>query len=110
MPEPGVDLSGRDDIDDASAAVRAELHDTCGECEECVVSPATYVAAGMEVSTALANDDFTSVHCLATKPLDTEALRIGVAPVTCARSTLLMRHGYFPALMSVIVTVVVSCR
>jgi hypothetical protein len=110
VPEPGVDLSGRDDIDDASAAVRTELHDTRGEGEERVVSPTSHVATGVEVGTALANDDFTGVDFLTAKPLHPEALCVGIAPVACARSTLFMRHGYFPALMSVIVTVVVSCR
>lgn len=108
VPEPGADLRGRDDIDDPPAAMRAEFNNARSEREQRVIATASDVAAGMEVCAALANDDLPGVHSLAAKTLHAQALRIGIAPVARTRSTLFMRHGYFPALMSVIVTVVVS--
>jgi hypothetical protein len=70
------DLSNRNDVDDATTASNTELHRARGECEECVIATPANVIAWMEMRAALAHDDFTSVHQLAAKSLDTESLRI----------------------------------
>lgn len=81
-----------DDVDDLAATTRTELNIAGGGGEQGVVVTATHIVAGVEVGTALANDDLTGVDELTTETLDTEALRVGVTAVAGGTQTLLVCH------------------
>jgi hypothetical protein len=70
------------DVDDLAATLRAELNSSCDEGEQCVVATATDSGAGVEVCSALANDDFAGLDDLAAVTLYTEVLGIRVATIT----------------------------
>jgi hypothetical protein len=70
------------DVDDLAATLRAELNSSCDEGEQCVVAATTDSGAGVEVCSALANDDFSGLDDLAAVTLYTEVLGIRVATIT----------------------------
>ena len=67
-------LRGDDDVDDLAATFRTELYSARGKREQCVVSTAADVDAGVKVGAALAHDDLACTDDLATEPLHAEAL------------------------------------
>jgi hypothetical protein len=83
------------DVDDLTATLRAELDRPCDECEQCVVSTATYSGARVKVSTALADDDFPSLDDLAAVTLYAEVLGVRVATITSGRRSLFVCHVVF---------------
>src|SRR5690606_8895639 len=108
---PTCGKSSGDDVDDLAAAARAELDRASGEREERVVLATADVVAGVEVRTALADDDLARVHDLATEALDAEALRVRVATVARGARTLLVCHVSSSAyLIPVTLRRVSSCR
>ena len=56
-----------DDVDDATTACRAELHNTGAEREQGVVLATTDIVAGVEVRAPLTHDDLTGADDLATE-------------------------------------------
>jgi hypothetical protein len=65
----------------AALETARELDYAITKGEQRVVATATHAFAGMEVRAALTDDDRASAHGLAREPLDTQALRAGVAAV-----------------------------
>jgi hypothetical protein len=76
VPETGVRLSARDDVHDAPAAVLAEFDGARRKREQCVVAAAANIASGMEMCTALTNQNLARVHNLPPKALHAKALGI----------------------------------
>jgi hypothetical protein len=70
------------DVDDLAATFRAELDRSCDEGEQRVVATATDTGAGVEVRSALANNDFAGLDDLAAVTLYTEVLGVRVATIT----------------------------
>jgi hypothetical protein len=70
------------DVDDLAATLRAELNSSCDEGEQCVVATTTDSGPGVEVCSALANNDFAGLDDLAAVTLYTEVLGIRVATIT----------------------------
>src|SRR5690625_1439049 len=87
---------GQDDVHDPAAAPVAELHRSGLEREQGVVPAAAHVATRVEVGAPLADEDLAGLHGLAAKALDTEPLRVGVAPVLGGAGALLRCHGGGP--------------
>src|ERR1700760_4346098 len=87
----GVFALGRD-AHGAAAAVRAERHLARDQREQGVVAAPAHVDAGVEVRTALPDDDLARVDALAAEPLDAKALSVGVAAVTAGRAAFLGCH------------------
>jgi hypothetical protein len=91
VPSPASGL-GDDDVDDLAAPTVAEEDGPGSESEQGVVLATAHVDAGVEVRTALADDDLAGLDDLATEPLDAEPLSVGVAPVPRGTSALLVCH------------------
>ena len=72
----GLDRDNRDDL-----AVLDELHLALLESEKREVATASDVGAGMDLGTALANDDRAGLEELAVIRLDAEVLGVGIASV-----------------------------
>jgi hypothetical protein len=62
------------DVDDAAATLGTEGNYAGGKCEQSVVFTLANVCAGVEVGSALTNDDFTSVYDLTCVTLYSQAL------------------------------------
>ena len=75
------DSLGFDDGDDL--AVLDEFHLAVLEGEKSEVTTLSDILARMDLGSALADNDRTSLEKLTIISLDTEILRIGVAAVTC---------------------------
>ena len=73
----GLDRDNRDDL-----AVLDELHLALLESEEREIATAADVGAGMDLGTALTDDDRACLEKLAVIRLDAEVLGVGVASVT----------------------------
>jgi len=65
-----------DDAHGPAAAAHTELNLAFDQREQRVVTAAADALAGVEVRTALADDDLTRVHLLAAETLDAEALGV----------------------------------
>jgi len=89
---PGRYLETWEDVDYATTAVNTIFNSASSQRKQGVILTASDVVTGMEVGTALANNDFTGVDKLTTESLYTKTLRVGVATVTGARRTFLMCH------------------
>ena len=72
----GLDRNNRDDL-----AVLDELHFALLEGEEREVATASDIGAGMDLSTALADDDRAGLEKLTVIRLDAEVLGVGIASV-----------------------------
>ena len=72
----GLDRNNRDDL-----AVLDELHLALLKGEEREVATASDVSAGVDLGTALADDDGTCLEKLAVIRLDAEVLGVGIASV-----------------------------
>ena len=72
----GFDRDNRDDL-----AVLDELHLTLLEGEEREVTTTTDIGAGVDLGTALTNDNRTSLEKLTVIRLDAKVLRVGIASV-----------------------------
>src|SRR3954465_8081439 len=80
------------DVDDLPAAARAEAHRPGLEGEEGVVAATADVHAGVEVRSALADDDLAGLDDLAAEALDPEVLCVGVTTVAGRARALLVCH------------------
>src|SRR5690242_19756671 len=89
-------LADRDDVDDATPPLGAELHVALDEREQGVVTAATDAVARVEVRAALADDDLAGVDELAAVALHAEALGVGVPTVLGRGRALLVCHGCCP--------------
>src|SRR5579863_4158005 len=70
------------DIDElAHAAAIAEFHDAADFREQGVVTAPADVFARLDAGAALANDDRTARHRLASEHFHAQPLRVGIAPV-----------------------------
>src|SRR6195952_824387 len=85
-------LPRRNDVDDATAPLGAELHVARDQREQGVVLATADAAAGVEVSAALAHDDLAGVDELTAVALHAEALGVGVATVLGRRCSLFVSH------------------
>src|SRR5690554_4102969 len=85
------DLGGHD-VDRLAAALGAELDGAGSQGEQGVVLAAADVVAGVELGTALADDDLTGADDLTAETLDAEALGVGVAAVPGGAGALLRCH------------------
>jgi hypothetical protein len=65
------DLEARHDVYNAATAVATKFDGASGKRKQGVILAATYVVTWVEVGATLANQDFTGVHKLATKALNT---------------------------------------
>jgi len=83
-------------IDDPATALGTELHSTLLECEQRVIATAPDTRTGMEVRTALTNDDLARTDNLTAETLDAEALRVRVTTVASGTRTLLVCHVSLP--------------
>lgn len=64
------------DRDDATATFVTKLDGACCESKQGVVVTASDVGAGVKVSSALANDNFTGLHHLSSEALHAEVLGV----------------------------------
>jgi hypothetical protein len=80
------------DVDDLTATLRAELDCTRNEGEQRVVTTATDTRAGVEVRSALANNDFAGLDDLTAVALDAEILGVRIAPITSGGRSLFVCH------------------
>jgi hypothetical protein len=80
------------DVDRLAATLLAELHRAGDEGEERVIATTPNSDTGVEVRTALADDDLASVDNLAAETLDAKVLGVRVAPVARRRCTLFVCH------------------
>src|SRR5699024_5176020 len=76
-----------------AAILAAEPHRTRLQSEQRVVGAAPDVHPGMELCSALANQNLARVDILTTEALHTEPLRYGIASVAGVRRTLLRCHA-----------------
>jgi len=83
----------RDNVDASTGLV--ELHEPVGKSVQGVVATLADVAASVELSSALTNQNVSSDYSLATIPLHTTSLSIGIATVAAGALTLLMCHRTF---------------
>lgn len=81
LGEIGDGLKGGADVDVLSVAPHRKLNRALGRRKERVVAPDSDVLAGIELGTALANQDISRDHALAAEALDAQALGIGIAPI-----------------------------
>jgi len=79
-------------VDHATATLGAELDLALHQSEQRVVATATDAITGVEVGTALPNENLARVNELATEPLHAETLSVGVATVPARRRTFLVCH------------------
>src|SRR5437773_2145353 len=86
----------RGDADVLVVAPTAEADVTVGLGEECVVHADADVVARLEASAALAYQDAAGGDELPAEPLDPQHLGVGVATVSRAADTLLVRHRPTP--------------
>ena len=68
------------------------FHRTMNEGVECVVSTYTYVIAGENAGSPLADQNGTGQHLLPGVSLNTQTFGVAIAPTTRATATLLMCH------------------
>jgi hypothetical protein len=85
-------------VNDFAATAGAELHGSGLQRKQSVIATAPNVNAGVEVGTALADDDLASLDNLPTETLDTQHLGIGITAVPGGTSALLMCHLGSPSL------------
>src|SRR6478672_9176621 len=90
-------LGGRDHVDDAAAALGAELDVAADQGEQRVVAAAADAAARVEVGAALAHDDLAGVDQLAAVALHTEPLGVRVPTVLGRGRALLVCHEFSPS-------------
>jgi hypothetical protein len=83
-------LSDRDDAD--ASATLLEVDRAGDQSEQTIVLGALDVTAGVELRSALTEDDAAGRDQLAAVGFDTEALRLGIATVASRALTLLMCH------------------
>ena len=84
---------GTHDVDDLAIAMPAELNATGGRGEKSVVVAPTHVDSGMEMGSALADDNLPGLDDLPAETLDAETLSIGVAAVAGGAAPLLVCHN-----------------
>src|SRR4029077_17953388 len=77
----GLWSRGPDDAYGLAATLGAEFDGAGGSREYCVLAAAPDVDAGVEVGSALADDDLSGLDDLAAEALDAEPLRVRVAAV-----------------------------
>jgi len=70
-----------------------ELYVPCRQREKRIITAPAHVETRMEPGAPLANDDCPGIHQLATEALETETLRIGIAPVSRTSDAFLMCHS-----------------
>jgi hypothetical protein len=80
------------DVDDPTAAARAEFNGTCLQSEQGVVAATANARTGVEVGAALADDDFASGNYLAAEALDAEVLGVGVTTVASGARAFFVCH------------------
>jgi 5-keto 4-deoxyuronate isomerase len=80
------------DVDDPTAAARAEFNGTCLQSEQSVVATAADACTRVEVGSTLANDDLACGNYLATETLDAEALCVGVTTVASGARAFFVCH------------------
>ena len=85
-------LFSRNNVDQTTSTLDAELNRTCSESEQGIVAAATNVLTRVELGAALTHDDLAGLNLLTTEALDTETLGLGIATVAGAGSTLLSCH------------------
>ena len=82
------------EVQDATPAALAELHDARRLREDRVVLADPDAVAGLEAGAALAHDDLAAGDDLAGEDLHAEALGVRVTTVAGAGCTLLVRHVF----------------
>jgi len=80
------------DVDDPTAAARAEFNGTCLQCEQGVVAATANARTGVEVGSTLANDDLASGNYLTTETLDAQVLSVGVTTVASGTRAFFVCH------------------
>ncbi len=86
----------RNDLDVApKLSTVAETQVSGLQGKERVVTPQTDIAPRFEAGATLPNQNFTGLDELIAKTLDTEALRMRVAPVAGTSNTFFMSHGWY---------------
>jgi hypothetical protein len=81
-PRRVKNLCALNDVDDLAATLCAELNRASDESEERVVATTSDARAGVEVGSALADNDFAGLDDLAAVTLYTEVLGVRVATIT----------------------------
>ena len=84
-----------------------ETNHTVRECEKGIVLTATYVLTGVDMSSALSDNDIAGDYALAVSLLRTKTLRLGVTAVLSGTNALLMskelkiklQHRFLPPLI-----------
>src|SRR4029453_3002180 len=79
-------------VDNPTASPGPKLNMPCDQCKQCVITTTADAVTGMEVGAALPDNDLASADQLATKPLDSEPLSVGVPTVTRRGRALLVCH------------------
>ncbi|NYG17791.1 hypothetical protein BJ956_002310 [Arthrobacter psychrochitiniphilus] len=87
------------DVYNTTSTTCAELDCACVQCEQRVVLATADANAGVEVSAALANDDFASLDNLTAEALYAQVLSVGVTTVASGTRTLFMCHLKMPAFL-----------
>jgi hypothetical protein len=80
------------DVDDPTAAARAEFNGTCLQSEQGVVAATANACTGVEVGAALADDDLAGGNYLAAEALDAEVLGVGVTTVASGARAFFVCH------------------
>lgn len=84
FPPSVLDLPRASTLDNRhNLAVLDEFDFAIFEGEECVIASTADILAGMDLRTALANDDRTGLESLSIICFDAEILGVGIASVTC---------------------------
>jgi hypothetical protein len=83
----------RDNVDAPTGLI--ELHEPVGKSVQRVVATLADIATSVELSSSLPNQNVSSDYSLATKPLHTTSLSIGIATVAAGALTFLMCHRTF---------------
>src|SRR5215471_12303694 len=88
-----------DGNESSGSAFILELHDTGNLCEQRIVFADADIQTGLELRPSLANEDRTTRHELARKPLDSEPLGVTIAAVARTADSFFMRHDFSYTIM-----------
>ena len=86
-----------DDVDDLAATLRTKFNGTLGKSEQRVIAATSDVDAGVEVRSALTNQDFAGFDLLAAIALYAQALSVRVTTVASrTRSLFVCQFALLP--------------
>ena len=74
-----------------------EFHNSRDQCEESVVAPDAYIAAGVHLRTPLTDQDAAGRNKLSAEALHSQPLGIAIATVARTSTTFFMSHTRSPA-------------